>query len=91
MRDRTVPRLLALTFAVGLTVLAALTLGSPTVADGGPVPEVDEPAPPELAEITIEEPIRPGPLAPVSAPFPHYEPPCGTWRILLAVIPATIT
>ena len=91
MRDVTLPRFLALTLAVGLTVLAAFTLGSSTLAEGGPIPEVDEPAAPELAEITIEEPIRPGPLAPVSAPFPHYEPPCGTWRILLAVTPAQVT
>lgn len=91
MRDRTLPGLLALTFVVGLTALGLTMLSSPRTTADGPVPAVDEPAPPEVVEITIEEPFRLEPLAPKAAPFPHYEPAAVTRELVpLALIPTSL-
>lgn len=91
MRDRTLPGLLALIFVVGLTALGLTMLGSPQIAARGPVPAVDSPAPPEVVEVTIEEPFRLEPLAPKAAPFPRYEAAGGARELVpLAAIPTSL-
>ena len=91
MRDRTLLGLLALAVAVGLTTLGLTITGSPEITARGAVPAVDAPAPPEVVEITIEEPFRLEPLAPKLPPFPHYEPDDGTGGVVpLAVIPTSL-
>jgi hypothetical protein len=77
MRDRLLLGLLALTVAVGVTVLGFTALGSTSATALDPVPEVVEPAPPDLVEITTDEPFRLGRLAPKRPPFPDYEPAVG--------------
>lgn len=74
MPNRVLLGLLALTVTVGVTVLGFSMLGSPATTVLGPVPVVDQPAPPELVETATEEPFQLGRLAPKLPPFPDYEP-----------------